>query len=86
MRKRRFTVKASRDARRRSVMASETIVYRGKRYDADTVSQYYDMDVTNYGDLGADTAQEFFDRYIELDPDFVDLFEYDIDPIYEDEY
>ena len=81
MRKRRFTVKASRDARRRSVRASETITYRGKVYDADTVREYYDMDVTNYGDLGANTAQEFFDRYIELDPDFVELFKYDINPI-----
>lgn len=58
-----------------------TITYNGNQYDADTVSQYYDMSVTNYGDLGAENEQEFFDKYIELDPDFVKLFDYDITPI-----
>lgn len=58
-----------------------TIIYNGKHYPLDIVKSYYDMDITNYGDLGADTEQEFFDSYIKLDPDFVDLFEFDIDPI-----
>lgn len=59
----------------------ETIIYNGRQYDAETVKSYYDMEVTNYGDLGAETEQEFFDKYIELDPDFTALFDYDLRPI-----
>lgn len=32
-------------------------------------------------DLGAKTEQEYFDKYIELDKGFVELFKYDIKPI-----
>lgn len=58
-----------------------TIIYNGRQYDLEIVKSYYDMDITNYGGLGAETEQEFFDEYIKLDPDFVSLFEYDITPI-----
>ena len=62
-------------------MANEKIIYNGKAYDADVVKSYYNMDVTNYSDLGAETEQEFFEEYIKLDPDFLKLFKYDIKPI-----
>ena len=62
-------------------MVNEKIMYSGKVYDADVVKSYYDMDVTNYSDLGAETEQEFFEEYIKLDPDFEELFKYDIKPI-----
>lgn len=58
-----------------------TIIYNGKLYDLETVKGYYDMEITNYSDLGAKTEQEFFDKYIELDKDFINLFDYDIKPV-----
>ena len=58
-----------------------TIIYNGRHYDPETVKSYYDMEITNYGDLGAKNEQEFFDKYIELDNNFVSLFDYDIKPI-----
>lgn len=58
-----------------------TISFNGRNYDAETVKSYYDMEVTNYSDLGASNDQEFFEEYIKLDPDFVNLFNFDIDPI-----
>lgn len=61
-------------------MKKETIMYNGKKYDLEIVKSYYDTELTNYGDLGADTEQEFFDEYIKLDPEFVKLFDYDISP------
>lgn len=61
-------------------MKKETIMYNGKKYDLEIVKSYYDTELTNYGDLGADTEQEFFDKYIKLDPEFVKLFDYDINP------
>lgn len=62
-------------------MVNEKIIYNGKEYSADVVKSYYDMEVTNYSDLGAETEQEFFEAYIKLDPDFEKLFKYDIKPI-----
>ena len=62
-------------------MVNEKIMYSGKVYDAEVVKSYYDMDVTNYSDLGAETEQEFFNEYIKIDPDFLKLFKYDIKPI-----
>ena len=62
-------------------MTKEKIMYSVKVYDADVVKSYYDMEVTNYSDLGAETEQEFFNEYIKLDPDFLKLFKYDIKPI-----
>ena len=62
-------------------MVNEKIMYSGKVYDAEVVKSYYDMDVTNYSDLGAETEQEFFEAYIKLDPDFLKLFKYDIKSI-----
>ena len=58
-----------------------TIIYNGRHYDSETVKGYYDMEVTNYSDLGAKTEQEFFDKYIELDSNFASLFDYDIKPV-----
>lgn len=58
-----------------------TIIYNGKHYDIETVKSYYNMELTNYSDLGAKTEQEFFDKYIELDKDFINLFDYDIRPV-----
>ena len=58
-----------------------TINYNGRQYSAEIVNEYYDMEITNYDDLGAETEQDFFDEYIKLDPDFVNLFDYDIKPI-----
>lgn len=58
-----------------------TIIYNGKHYDLETVKSYYDMELTNYSDLGAKTEQEFFNKYIELDKDFINLFDYDIKPV-----
>lgn len=52
----------------------EVIKYNGHKYNAEIVKGYYDMSITNYGDLGADTEQEFFDEYIKLDNNFVELF------------
>lgn len=60
---------------------TNTIIYNGRQYDAEEVKEYYDMEVTNYGDLGAENEQEFFEEYIKLDPEFVSLFDYDINPI-----
>ena len=62
-------------------MTKGKIMYNGKLYDAVVVKSYYDMEVTNYSDLGAETEQGFFDEYIKLDPDFSELFKYDIKPI-----
>ena len=62
-------------------MTKEKIIYNGNAYDAEVVKSYYDMEVTNYSDLGAETEQEFFEEYIKLDPDFLKLFKYDIKPI-----
>lgn len=59
----------------------KTINYNGREYNTEIVKEYYDMEITNYSDLGAETEQEFFDEYIKLDPDFVNLFDYDIKPI-----
>ena len=39
------------------------------------------MELTNYSDFGAETEQEFFEEYIKLDPEFVELFDNDINPI-----
>lgn len=64
-------------------MTNEKIMYNGNAYDAEVVKSYYDMEVTNYSDLGAETEQGFFDEYIKLDPDFLKLFKYDIKPISE---
>ncbi len=64
----------------------DTINYNGKEYNADIVKGYYDMGITNYDDLGADTEQEFFDEYIKLDPDFVTLFDHDIYPVVADDF
>lgn len=58
-----------------------TIIYNGRHYNLETVKSYYDMEITNYSDLGAKNEQEFFDKYIELDKDFVNLFDYDIRPV-----
>ena len=58
-----------------------TIIYNGRHYDLETVKSYYNMEITNYSDLGAKTEQEFFDKYIELDNNFVSLFDYDIKPV-----
>ena len=58
-----------------------TIIYNGRQYDAEVVKEYYDMELTNYSDLGAETEQEFFDEYIKLDPEFTSLFDNDINPI-----
>lgn len=57
------------------------IIYNGRQYDAEKVKGYYNMGVTNYDDLGAENEQEFFEEYIKLDPEFVGLFDYDINPI-----
>ena len=57
------------------------ITYNGRQYDAETIKSYYDMELTNYSDLGAKNEQEFFEKYLELDPNFVELFDYDIKPI-----
>ena len=62
-------------------MTKEKIIYNGNAYDAEVVKSYYDMEVTNYSDLGAETEQGFFDEYIKLDPDFSERFKYDILPI-----
>lgn len=58
-----------------------TIIYNGRKYDAEAVKEYYDMGRINYSDLGAETEQEFFEEYIKFDPAFVELFDYDINPI-----
>ena len=60
---------------------ANTIIYNGRQYDAEVVKSYYDMELTNYSDLGAETEQEFFEKYIKLDPEFVELFDYDLYPI-----
>ena len=56
-----------------------TIIYEGRKYNAETIKGYYKTEICVQ--IDADTEQEFFDKYIELDPTFVDLFKYDIDPI-----
>lgn len=58
-----------------------TINYNGRKYNAETVSGYYDSEVIAKMNCYTDDAQEFFDAYIEADPRFVDLFEYDLTPI-----
>ena len=63
------------------ITMTNTIIYNGRQYNAEAVKEYYDMELTNYSDLGAETEQEFFDEYIKLDPTFVELFDYDINPI-----
>lgn len=62
----------------------ETIIYKGKKYLVEEVSGYYDPYMKNYPELvEAKNEQDFFDRYIELEPDFVDLFKNEINPITE---
>lgn len=56
-----------------------TIKYNGRNYNAEIIESYYDSNVCLQ--INADTKQEFFEKYIELVPDFVDLFEYDFYPI-----
>lgn len=58
-----------------------TIVYDGKKYDAEIIGEYYDSDFTELIHTHTDTPQEFFDEYIKLDPDFINLFDYDFVPI-----
>lgn len=54
------------------------IIYDGKKYNAETIESYYGNEIAlAVEDEYRDTKQDFFDRYIQLDPDFVDLFKYD---------
>ena len=59
----------------------ETIIYNGRKYDLETVKSYYEFTVTETMHPNYDTEQEFFDEYIKRDPEFVELFKSDIDPI-----
>ena len=58
-----------------------TIIYNGRHYDLETVKSYYDYEVTNFDDLGAKTEQEYFDKYIELDKNFIKLFYFYFIPV-----
>lgn len=59
-----------------------TINYNGKNYSLETVSSYYDSDISEQiADKETMTAQEFFDEYIKADPEFTSLFDYDFTPI-----
>lgn len=58
-----------------------TINYEGKIYDEELVRSYYDSNISERVSSDVETAQEFFEEYIKLDPSFTDLFEYDFYPI-----
>ena len=58
-----------------------TIIYNGKIYDEELVRSYYDSNISERVSSDVETAQEFFEEYIKLDPSFTDLFEYDFYPI-----
>ena len=58
-----------------------TINYEGKIYDEELVRSYYDSNISERVSSDVETAQEFFEEYIKLDPSFTDLFEYDFNPI-----
>lgn len=60
-----------------------TIVYNGKKYNAEIIGEYYDRDFAEIIHTHTNTPQEFFDEYIKLDPDFIKLFEYDFYPVEE---
>ena len=58
-----------------------TINYEGKIYDEELVRSYYDSNISERVSSDVETAQEFFEEYIKLDPSFTDLFKYDFNPI-----
>lgn len=59
-----------------------TIIYDGRKYNAETIESYYDNEIAlAVEEEYRDTTQNFFDRYIQLDSGFIDLFEYDFSPI-----
>lgn len=61
---------------------TNTINYNGRMYNLETIEGYYFDEVAlAVEDEYRDTPQEFFDRYIQLDPEFTKLFDYDINPI-----
>ena len=62
-----------------------TVNYNGNMYDFDLLVSYMDDDIREavYNDAMREDygEQQFFDKYLERDGDFVKLFDYDIDPI-----
>lgn len=60
-----------------------TINYNGNKYNAEIIESYYDTEICVM--IDADTDQEFFDKYIQLNPGFLDLFDYDFYPVIEED-
>ena len=59
-----------------------TIIYEGRNYNAEIIESYYDNDIAlKVEEDYRDTKQDFFERYIQLDTEFMDLFDYDFKTI-----
>ena len=56
-----------------------TVNYNGKTYNWETVSSYFDLEISE--SIDAATNEEFLETYIERDAEFADLFAYDFTPI-----
>lgn len=65
-------------------MKNTTIIFEGNKYYYDIVSSYFDREICETIDFDSDEPQRIFDQYIEADPTFAELFEYDFTPVYED--
>lgn len=65
-------------------MEKTTIIFEDKKYDYETVASYFDNEICASIDFDSDEPQRTFEQYLEADPTFAELFEYDFTPVYED--
>lgn len=62
-----------------------TIEFEGNKYDYEVIENYMDDEIRErlHSELAPCTEQEFFDRYIEEDPNFMNEYNGDIFPVEE---
>lgn len=65
-----------------TIRTNATVNYNGKTYDWETVSSYFDFEISDMIDWdGDETNEETLEKYIAASPEFADLFGYDLFPI-----
>lgn len=63
----------------------KTIEYAGKNYDFDVVASHMNDEIREdlHAELASCSDQEFFDTYMERNPDFMNEYEMDLYPVLE---
>ena len=61
----------------------KTIQFEGKKYNYEIIEEYMNDEIRErlHSELAPCTEQEFFDRYIEEDPNFMEQYAMDLFPV-----